>query len=116
MLYITKTVGSQSAIYDSDDGTLEWIDNAELRQVIKGGIQVHNSLSDGLQLHAFQCNFNKDRSNLFETCTISHICGKKYVIKDKFGKRYKACYNNNMLCMNNGIRVAMQEVLRYVKV
>lgn len=102
MLYITRTVGYQSAVYDTDDGTLEWISNKDIESCIKGGM----ALKKGQPLiHAYMCNINKDHSNLFERCSIT-----KDTIINKFGKKFKFKLDKDYLYLSVGLKIAKDEV------
>lgn len=102
MLYLTNTVGFQSAIYDSDDGTLEWVDNKEIKRCMDNGLQV---IKERPVIRSNMCNINKDRSNLFEGCKFSTVTGDSVVITNKFGKKFKGKVQGNKIILNVGLIV-----------
>ena len=53
MLYITKTVGYQCAVYDSDDGTIEWVSKEDIK---RSGFQFQVG---EIRLRPEQCNFER---------------------------------------------------------
>lgn len=102
MLYLTTTVGYQSAIYDSDDGTLEWIPNHEIKKCIEQGMEIKKAQP---VISQAMCNINKDRSNLFENCKSVHVIGDSVTIINKFGKKFKGTQQGSTLYLNVGLIV-----------
>lgn len=108
MLCITRTVGSQCAVYDTDDGTIEWHTLEEVKQCEASGLQFQKGVLD---LHVNQCNFGKSAENVFTDYRIVSHGGDKYELVSKSaGKKLKFRLQGGKLRFNIGVNVPQQEV------
>lgn len=105
MLYITKVIGSQASVYDTDDGTLEWFSVQQLRDYKASGFEfIQGTVTVPHEL----CNFGKNHENIFGNYTILHHGGNRYELLSKSaGKKMKFHLRNEdgrlMICFNVGI-------------
>ncbi|MDE6945812.1 MAG: hypothetical protein K2P14_01375 [Anaeroplasmataceae bacterium] len=108
MLCITRTVGNQCAIYDTDDGTIEWHTTDTVKQFESGGMQFRRGVLD---LQQSQCNFGKNGENIFSDYKIVHHGGDKYELVSKSaGRKLKFRLQNGKMCFNIGVNVSAQGV------
>ncbi len=106
MLYITKTVGYQCAVYDSDDGTIEWIPKEDIVAAKKRGFQFEVR---EITLEKEQCNFGVNKANIFANpYRITKSCGVYTIIS--CGKKLKFKVEGEMLHFNIGVYVPLKGV------
>lgn len=103
MLCITKTIGYQCAVYDSDDGTLEWVTKED---VLRSGFQFQKG---ELKLQKEQCNFGKNGENIFSNpYKITMLNG--YYVMHSCGKKFKFRIENGFMHFTSGILVPVEGV------
>lgn len=106
MFYITKVVGSQAAVYDTDDGTLEWFTLSDIRNYQSQGVEFVNS---PVTVPHEMCNFGRNKENIFANYDVLHHGGNRYELLSKSaGKRmkFRALYSPDgvaMLCFTVGV-------------
>lgn len=103
MLYITKTVGYQCAVYDSDDGTIEWVSKEDIK---RSGFQFQVG---EIRLRPEQCNFGRNRENIFASpYRISKVSG--VYVMTSCGKKFKFKLEGDMLHFTIGVYVPAKGV------
>ena len=116
MFYFVKQVGTNFGIYDSDDGTIEWITKQELLEYSKkvAIAGVSDGKPQSCTIESNKCNLDNGR-NIFKTCksisinnkgdfAIITTSGRKYS-----GKLYMAVDNTYYMQLNCNIFVRVCE-------
>lgn len=119
MFYITKVVGNQAAVYDTEDGSLEWFTLEYLRRCKSQGFEFNHST---VTVPHEMCNFGKERTNIFKDYEVLHHGGNRYELLSKSGGKrlkFRALYNSEgiaMLCFNVGVNTPAQGIrgIKYV--
>ena len=118
MLYITKQIGNQYFVYDTDDGTIEFVPSDAVlsyySQEKSKGVNANIAFANSpLIISADGCNWLPNKVNIW-SCVESVICRSpregKYVIKSA-GKQFKVTYlrDKGLLAFTNGILVSIDE-------
>lgn len=102
MLHITKKVGSQFAVYDDEDGVLEWVSNDDIQKAKGLGLQ----FSTGeVTVAPNMCNFGKDGANIFAGASYSSKGSGKYEMTGG-GKKFKFQLKGDVMKFTIGVNVS----------
>lgn len=118
MLYVTKQIGNNYFVYDTDDGTIEFVPSEAVisyyNQEKSKGVDANIIFANNpLIISADGCNWLPNKANIW-SCIESVTCRShqegKYVIKSS-GKQFKATYlkDKGLLVFTNGIFVRVDE-------
>lgn len=107
MLHITKTVATRSAVYDTDDGSLEWVFNSEIEKARSMGFQFKVG---EILISQSECNFGKNKENIFKAgIRVIKKSGNVFEIAS-CGKKFKVRTDGRFIYFNCGIRVPAEGV------
>lgn len=103
MLYITKVIGCNAFVLDTDDWSLEFTSMETIKKAQANGLCFREGISNPIEPE--KCLWNKDGSNIFDNCTISRS-GKVFTLRSG-GKTYKFKATPYGIEFSNGITVKL---------
>lgn len=111
MLHITKKIGCQYAVYDDEDGTLEWVSQEELSKAKELGLKFN---TDTVVVDKSDCNFGKNGENIFASNPVYTYKGKDTFEMKACGKKFKFKLSAATITFTVGISVRLDDSLRVV--
>lgn len=115
MFTLTRVIGSLCAIYDSDDGSLEWVSKEKAHEYNKEvsiyGMNAGKFEPVSTLVEPKDCNWNG--KNVFETAIrFTADNNWNFILTVEGGKKYKGIISADMLCFNNGIYLMLSESMQ----